>query len=585
LVPTDLLAEDFEDGLGQGWTSAAVAGATNLWRVAADCQPLAGTRHLAFGRPDPACSYDTAVQGRVGGTYTSPVIDLSYVDTATSPPSLSFSHRWVTSAQPSEWAVETSEDGGATWTRLIETQDRGPTSFGLVVPEQLVLDSTSSRFRFRFRFDTGGATAESGDGWYVDDIRLTASRAPGGSLALGRSTRVGGVLADPGEVVARLNLANLVAGIEYSVMAKWNSVQGTTDVTPAPDLTAYLTIDHVFDSTAPSNPTLSSPTHTPGVWSSAPQVTAQWSGAADEGGGAGLAGYSVDFDTLAGTVPDTAVDTPHGADPHSFTSAALPDGGSYYFHLRTCDFATNCSVATHLGPFRIDGTAPSTVTGLTSPSHTVGVPSPDPAVDVTWVAASDASSGVDGYAFAFDSTPTWTCSQVKSAEETATTARSAPLAPGTWYFHICTRDNAGNWSGVVTSGPYTISPSAAFDFHTLSPCRLVDTRDPSGPLGGPALAGGAARTFDAVTACQVPATARALSVNVTVVGPTAPGDLRLYAPGGSVPLASAINYSTGQTRANNAVVPLDGSGRFTVRCDQATGSLVQLLVDVNGYFE
>jgi hypothetical protein len=51
-----------------------------------------------------------------------------------------------------------------------------------------------------------------------------------------------------------------------------------------------------------------------------------------------------------------------------------------------------------------------------------------------------------------------------------------------------------------------------------------------------------------------------------------------------VPLASSINYSAGQTRANNAVVPLDGAGRFAVRCDQAAGS-VHLLVDVNGYFE
>ena len=685
-VSSDLLTEDFEDGLGQGWTSAALPGATNLWRPAAtDCQPLAGARHLAFGRPDPACSYDAGVQGRVGGTYTSPLIDLSYVDTIANPPTLSFSHRWVTAGQSAQWVVETSEDGGGTWTSALESSLGIPNSFG-VVPEQLVLSSQSPQFRVRFRFDSGSSATEAGDGWYLDDIRLNASRAPGGSLALGRSTRVAGQLVDSGEVTARLNLANLTPGTEYAVMTKWNSVQGTDATTPAAGVTTYLSIDHLFDAAAPANPILTSPTHTPGVWSQAGQVDVRWSGAADEVGGAGVAGYSTVFDAIAGTTPDATIEVAHGTDPHSFTSASLADGGSYYFHLRTCDFAQNCSGPVHLGPFRIDRTAPSVVGNLTSPSHAIGVPSSDPTVDVTWSAATDASSGVDGYAFAFDGNVAWTCDQVKDAEETAAGTSSPPLAGGAWYFHACTRDNAGNWSSVVTSGPYSIiattgalsgrltdagsmagipgatvlaygasgsqagqgvtdaqgsyqvaslppgsyyaktlaagyfdelfdakacplgacsvttgSPIAvtagattpSIDFaltpsavrlHTLSPCRLIDTRGTAAPLGGPALVAGGVRIFDADTGCAIPATARALSVNVTVVGPTGPGDLRLYPPGGGVPLASTINYGAGQTRANSAVLPLNGSRQFAVRCDQAAGS-VHLLVDVNGYFE
>jgi hypothetical protein len=117
-------------------------------------------------------------------------------------------------------------------------------------------------------------------------------------------------------------------------------------------------------------------------------------------------------------------------------------------------------------------------------------------------------------------------------------------------------------------------------FYTLTPCRLADTR----AAEAPALAPGADRVFAVTGRCGVPATARAASVNVTVTSPTQAGDLRLYAAGTAVPLASVINYGVGQTRANNAVVPLGTSGQIAVRLDQAAGS-VQFILDVNGYVE
>ncbi len=338
----------------------------------------------------------------------------------------------------------------------------------------------------------------------------------------------------------------------------------------------------VADTTPPTNPTLSSTTHTVNVWSSARQVTVRWSGSTDAGG-SGVAGYSTVLDSAAATSPDTTLETPHTTDPHSFTSASLADGGSYYFHLRACDVALNCSTAVHLGPFRIDGTAPTTPTNVTSSSHTVGVSSTDATIDVSWTASTDASSGVDGYAFAFDGSPTWTCDQTKDVEETVTSATSSTLAPGDWYFHVCARDNAGNWSSSATSGPYTVSgPSGSRHLYTLAPCRLFDTRNAS---GAPPLNAGADRVFSATAApCGVPATAQALSVNVTVVGSTAPGHLTLYPLGAPLPTTSTINYGLGQTRANNAILPLGAGAQFAVHSGQVTGT-VHLIVDVNGYFE
>jgi hypothetical protein len=48
---------------------------------------------------------------------------------------------------------------------------------------------------------------------------------------------------------------------------------------------------------------------------------------------------------------------------------------------------------------------------------------------------------------------------------------------------------------------------------------------------------------------------------------------------------SAINYSAGRTRSNNAIVPLNGIGEFAVFCGQSTGTTAHFILDVNGYFE
>ncbi|HEY6929941.1 MAG TPA: right-handed parallel beta-helix repeat-containing protein [Thermoanaerobaculia bacterium] len=133
-------------------------------------------------------------------------------------------------------------------------------------------------------------------------------------------------------------------------------------------------------------------------------------------------------------------------------------------------------------------------------------------------------------------------------------------------------------------GCYEFAAASGMSFFALPPCRIVDTRNGSGPLGGPALVAGARRTFTLTGGCGIPATARSLSLNVTVTAPTASGDLKLFAGGTATPTSTTINYGPGQTRANNAQPALGGSGNLAVQCDQASGS-VQLIIDVNGYFQ
>jgi hypothetical protein len=123
-------------------------------------------------------------------------------------------------------------------------------------------------------------------------------------------------------------------------------------------------------------------------------------------------------------------------------------------------------------------------------------------------------------------------------------------------------------------------------FYTLTPCRVVDTRNAVGPFGGPALACSstpAPRIFALAVACGIPATARAVSYNVAVTQPTAAGKVRLFAAGDPTPLVTSINYSAGATRANNGIGVL-GAGSLSVTCHQASGT-AHLIIDVNGYFQ
>ena len=134
-------------------------------------------------------------------------------------------------------------------------------------------------------------------------------------------------------------------------------------------------------------------------------------------------------------------------------------------------------------------------------------------------------------------------------------------------------------SPVLRPSP-VISPLA---FHTVAPCRVIDTRNAGGPLGGPALLANTERTFAVTGQCGIPLTASAISANVTVTQPTDQGDLRLFPGGTPLPLVSTMNYRAGQTRANNAILVLGPGGDFVVRCVQVSGT-THFILDVNGYF-
>ena len=119
-------------------------------------------------------------------------------------------------------------------------------------------------------------------------------------------------------------------------------------------------------------------------------------------------------------------------------------------------------------------------------------------------------------------------------------------------------------------------------FHPLAPCRAVDTREATGPWGGPSLAAGATRSFEIGGRCGVPADAGAVALNVTVTNPASAGDVTVYPGTGAAPGTGTLSFAAGRTRANNTSIGLvDGVLSVFDRQESGTADVV---IDVSGYY-
>lgn len=120
-------------------------------------------------------------------------------------------------------------------------------------------------------------------------------------------------------------------------------------------------------------------------------------------------------------------------------------------------------------------------------------------------------------------------------------------------------------------------------FHTLSPCRLFDSRRQE---DGPLLSSGVTRIVTAHGACGIPPTAAAVAVNVAAVQPSGAGYLTFHS-GDDPPLASTVSFSPGQTRSSNTLLALrsNGNGTLSISPLVAGDGTVHVILDVTGYFD
>lgn len=137
---------------------------------------------------------------------------------------------------------------------------------------------------------------------------------------------------------------------------------------------------------------------------------------------------------------------------------------------------------------------------------------------------------------------------------------------------------------------YFVDPNLLYPgglaFYSVPPCRVADTRNPAGPLGGPALTSSNGRTRNfpvTASACGIPSSAQAFALNATVVPRGPLSYLTLWPTGQNRPVVSTLNAYTGTVVANAALVKA-GSGVYQGYISAFATDDTDLVLDINGYF-
>ena len=143
-------------------------------------------------------------------------------------------------------------------------------------------------------------------------------------------------------------------------------------------------------------------------------------------------------------------------------------------------------------------------------------------------------------------------------------------------------------AAVLLVGTAVAQAGGPYQFYSVTPCRVIDTRNPNGTFGGPALVANTTRNFPIRNNCGIPLTAQAAVFNFTIVQAQAAGNLIVYPAGGAVPNTSVLNWANGEFAVGNgAIIPLAGSTNdISVYPNMPAGApSIHFVCDVTGYFQ
>ncbi len=119
-------------------------------------------------------------------------------------------------------------------------------------------------------------------------------------------------------------------------------------------------------------------------------------------------------------------------------------------------------------------------------------------------------------------------------------------------------------------------------YHPIDPARELDTRTGVGLTGK--LSANTPRSFVVAGRNSVPASARAVTGNVTVVGSSAGWAVYLGPVSDAHPSTSAVNFAGGTVAGNNLTVALDEGGNLWTTFIGPAGATTDLVFDVTGYY-
>ena len=249
----------------------------------------------------------------------------------------------------------------------------------------------------------------------------------------------------------------------------------------------------------------------------------------------------------AGTHIIAVATTQGGTVGTQYVFASWSDGGAAS-HTITVGSTAATYTATFLTQYQL------TITAAPAGDGTVTPPSGGFYTAGTSVAiAATAASG-----FQFSS---WTGSVASSTSASTTVTVSTPES--------------------VTANFTAVAITNGLAFYPLTPCRAADSRNANGPFGGPIMSAGTTRNFTIPqSACNIPSTAQAYSLNITVVPPAPLSYLTVWPTGQTQPYVSTLNSLNGAILANAAIVPAGANGAISIYVSDATN----VIIDINGYF-
>jgi hypothetical protein len=172
-----------------------------------------------------------------------------------------------------------------------------------------------------------------------------------------------------------------------------------------------------------------------------------------------------------------------------------------------------------------------------------------------------------------------------AATGSGVTASHSYSATGSYSVTLTVTDTDGLTSSVSQRVTVNSDPlPAAESFFAVPRCRILDTRNST------ALTSGVPRIIGVTGNCNLPSSAKAVSLVITAIQPTGAGWIALYP--GNLPITSpnkaSINFQPSTSpRSNDAILRLatDGSGTLELSASvAATPGQVQVTIDVDGYF-
>jgi hypothetical protein len=237
-----------------------------------------------------------------------------------------------------------------------------------------------------------------------------------------------------------------------------------------------------------------------------------------------------------------------------------------------------------LAPCRLADTRSSNYGSMGTPSLTAGedrtfailsstcnVPDTAQAYSLNFTAVP---SGPLGYLTAFPTGQIRPLASTLNAPTGTVTANAAIVPAGASGSVDVYTTNATNL--VMDINGYFAPPgTGGLSLYSLTPCRVLDTRQPPGSLPFT----GEKDVNVTASGCGASASAQAYVFNATAVPPSPLGYLTLWPQGGTEPLVSTLNALDGAITDNMAIVPTT-NGSIAAQPSSAT----QLVLDLFGYF-